>query len=63
MWTQKNVEPGDYVKIGLCECWFKVTDTSDPINMDLVDESGLPTGAEYGDIEDLKLASEMDYAF
>ena len=56
------VEPGDYVKLNLCDDWYKITG-KDGYYIDLVDNFGSPTGAHISDIEDLKLPSEMDYNF
>jgi len=56
------IEEGDYVKLVLCDDFYKVTKVY-PDYIDLVDKFGTPTDAKFEDVEDLKLASEMEYAF
>jgi len=60
--NKENVYTGDYVKLNLCEGWYKVVFVSDDY-IDLVDDFGMNTDARYEDITDLKLESEMDYNF
>lgn len=57
------VETGDYVKLKLCDSWYKVQHVYPDDYIDLVDVFGSETDAKIEDIEDLKLESEMEYAF
>ncbi len=61
-YTKDDVEIGDYIKLFLCESYYKITG-KDQTYIDLVNEFGSQTDARYEDIQNLLLASEMDYAF
>ncbi len=62
MYTQNDVEIGDYAKINLCDGYYKIIG-KDKTYIDLIDNFGSQTDAQYQDIKDILLASEMDYAF
>ena len=60
------VEVGDYVQIAGTEGrWWRITHKHDDVTDGFiaVNDFGMESGAYYSDILDLKLESEMDYAF
>lgn len=61
-YTQNDIEIGDYVKLKDCDDFHKVTDKSST-HINLITEGDMPTTATAQEIEDLLLASEMNYAF
>lgn len=57
-----DLQNGDYVKLYLCDDWYKITGKESGY-IDLVDDFGSTTDARAADVETVKLESEMDYAF
>lgn len=58
-----DTETGDYIKLNLCDGWFRITYKGDE-SFDCIDDFGTESTLNpYSDISDLKLPSEMDYAF
>jgi hypothetical protein len=60
----ENVDAGDYVQLYLCDEWYKVTKVyPDSDYIDIITDFGTPTDAHISDVSDIRLPSEMDYAF
>ena len=62
-YTKDDIETGDYIQLNLCEGWFRITHIAED-HFDAIDDFGTDTTYnQFEDIADLKLPSEMDYAF
>ena len=58
-----DTETGDYIQLNLCDGWFRITYKGDE-GFDCEDKFGFESTLNpYSDITDLKLPSEMEYAF
>lgn len=57
-YNNENVCEDDYVKLKLCDGYYKVTEVHDDY-IDLVDSFGSQTDARYEDIKELRLNGEV----